>query len=77
MKHLWRALDTAAQDRLTCQACQDRLPEYLLARALGGPGQARWRDVELHLATCPFCSSAYDELAEPAAAWPTRIKGAQ
>src|SRR6266545_2497958 len=68
MKHLWRALKSEEVDRLTCQACQNRLPEYLLAETNQKTNLPQWRAMRLHLAICPVCSQARDELVELAEA---------
>jgi hypothetical protein len=62
MKQIWRAIKIEDKDRLTCQQCQNDLPEYLLAHITQDP--VRWRDVELHLTICPICSEEYDDLRE-------------
>lgn len=59
--YLVRALNTNAVDQLNCQVCQERLPEYVAATA---PERATrgMREVALHLALCPHCAAACDEL---------------
>lgn len=61
--HLAAALARAEEDQFNCGACQELLPEYLLARDAGQAGAARWRPVAVHLRICPHCAAAEDELA--------------
>lgn len=61
---LLAALPLDAEDALTCAACQDRLPEYLLAQAERRAGDAEWAGVALHLRTCPHCAAVYADLAD-------------
>ena len=65
--YLVRALTTDEEDWLTCQECQDLLPDYLQAEMDGPAHQDRWRPVALHLETCPHCSAVYATLADLAA----------
>lgn len=65
--HLVRALNADEEDRLTCQECEDRLPDYLQAETEGHADEARWRPVAFHLKTCPHCSTTYAALADLAA----------
>ncbi len=60
--HLVRALLIADEDQVTCEECQDELPEYLQAEAEGHATMPRWRPVELHLDLCPHCTEIYAEL---------------
>jgi hypothetical protein len=64
MGHLVRALSVDEEDRLTCQECEDLLPDYLQAEAAGRAGEPRWRSVALHLEVCPHCAESYAALAE-------------
>jgi hypothetical protein len=64
MRLLVRALTSGEQDTLTCQACEDLLPEYLQAEDEGQAHEARWRPVAFHLETCPHCSTEYATLSE-------------
>src|SRR5215218_8094421 len=50
-------------DRLDCQRCAERLPEYVEAVVAGQATSADWRAVALHLALCPHCAAAYTELS--------------
>jgi len=59
---LARALTTDEEDWLTCQECQDLLPDYLQAEMDGRAHEDRWRPVALHLGTCPHCSAVYATL---------------
>jgi hypothetical protein len=54
-----RALAMAEEDELTCQACQDALPDFVQAGQEGQAGEAHWRRVARHLETCPHCSAEY------------------
>lgn len=62
--HLIRALATDEEDSLTCQECEDLLPDYLQAEAEGQAHVPRWRAVALHLETCPHCAAAYATLTD-------------
>jgi glutaredoxin len=64
MGYLIRALTTDEVDRLTCQECQDLLPEYLQAEVDGQAHEAQWHPVAFHLETCPHCSAVYATLHE-------------
>jgi hypothetical protein len=61
--YLVRALNTDIVDKLDCRVCQERLPEYVGVATAARAG-AKWRAVALHLALCPHCAAAYDELVE-------------
>jgi hypothetical protein len=65
--HLARALNLDEVDQLTCQECQDLLPDYLQAETTGRVGEPRGRLVALHLETCPNCPEVYDTLSGLAA----------
>jgi hypothetical protein len=60
--HLNRAYTTDADDQLTCEECQERLPEYLAAFVSEQAAGGNWHSVALHLALCPYCSELFDEL---------------
>lgn len=62
--YLVRALTTDEEDSLTCQECQDLLPDYLGAEVEGQTHKARWRPVAFHLETCPHCSAEYATLSD-------------
>jgi len=62
--YLIRALATDEVDRLTCQECQELLPEYLQAEIDGRAHKAKWHVVAFHLETCPHCSEAYAALVD-------------
>jgi hypothetical protein len=62
--HLVYALAADAEDRLDCQECQERLPEYFLAHSAGHAGDPQWHDVALHLKACPHCAEVYADVAE-------------
>lgn len=62
--YLVRALNTPDEDTLTCEECEERLPEYYQADIEGHAAGARWRPVARHLATCPHCSAAYATLTD-------------
>lgn len=62
--HLIRALVSDKDDLLTCQECEDLLPEYMQAEEMGEASGARWRAMAFHLETCPHCSAAHAKLGE-------------
>ena len=62
--HLVRALAMDKEDRLTCQECEDLLPEYLQAEIDGQAEEEQWGLVAYHLQTCPRCSEAYATLSD-------------
>ena len=64
IRHLVRALTADEEDSLTCEECQDLLPEYLEAEARGEAHKAQWRPVAYHLETCPHCSAERASLSE-------------
>jgi hypothetical protein len=61
--YLVRALHTNTLDPLTCQVCEQRLPEYMAATAAGRAGR-KWRAVALHLTLCPHCAAVYADLLD-------------
>jgi len=58
------ALQSDTVDTITCQACEERLPEYLQAEAEGVEVVAGWLDITLHLKTCSHCANEYKALQE-------------
>jgi uncharacterized protein YbaR (Trm112 family) len=62
--HFARALIEDEEDRLTCEECQDLLPEYLQAEAEARTQEELWHPVAYHLETCPHCSAAYTALSD-------------
>jgi hypothetical protein len=62
--YLVRALNTPDEDTLTCEECEELLPEYYQADIEGHTAGARWRPVARHLATCAHCSVAYATLID-------------
>jgi len=68
-RHLVRLLasEAADEDDLICQGCDDLLPGYLTAEALGDADAPAWDRVVRHLAACPRCAAAYASLAGLAA----------
>lgn len=60
--YLMRALNAHAEDQLTCQECQNRLPDYIVAVQNDQTDAACWRPVLLHLTTCPHCAAVYADL---------------
>ena len=64
MRYLMRALAADEEDLMTCQECQDLLPEYLQAEAEGRADDAQWHLVAFHLETCPHCSAECATLSE-------------
>lgn len=61
--HLVRALTLKHEDSLTCGECQALLPDYVQAERDQQAGQSRWKQVALHLQTCPHCSGEYQALS--------------
>jgi hypothetical protein len=61
--YLVRALHTDAVDRLNCQVCEQRLPEYAAMTAAERAGRSG-RAIALHLALCPHCAAVYADLAD-------------
>jgi hypothetical protein len=64
MGYLVRALAADEEDLMTCQECQDLLPEYLQVEAEGRADDAQWHLVAFHLETCPHCSAEYAQLSK-------------
>jgi hypothetical protein len=64
MEHFFRALNTDREDRLTCQECQDLLPDYIQAATEGRADEGQWGALAFHLEICPHCSSEYTALVE-------------
>ena len=64
--YLVRAAKMNDADRMDCQACQARLPEYVEALGQGVNNSATSRAVALHLAVCPYCLAVYADLADMA-----------
>ena len=64
VEHLTQALATDEEDALTCQECQDNLPEYLQDISDGQTDAVRWHSLAFHLATCPSCSDVYADLTD-------------
>ncbi|NJN66066.1 MAG: hypothetical protein HC884_04785 [Chloroflexaceae bacterium] len=62
--HLVRALLIPEEDQLTCEECQDELPEYVQVQEEGRATAPRWRPVALHLDLCPHCTEMYGELRD-------------
>jgi hypothetical protein len=56
------------EDTLDCEACQAQLPDFLYAQQTPGAGDAptspRFAALRTHLAVCPFCATAYADVAE-------------
>ncbi|MCG8351756.1 MAG: hypothetical protein MI924_28650 [Chloroflexales bacterium] len=65
--YLALALANAEEDQLTCQQCQDQLPEYLQAELHGQAHDLQWLPIALHLKLCPHCAAVCAELVELAA----------
>ncbi|MCI0441323.1 MAG: hypothetical protein L0177_19655, partial [Chloroflexi bacterium] len=51
-------------DHAACQACLDRLDEYVAAQLAGVDYRARFPEVALHLDACLDCAGAYARLYE-------------
>jgi hypothetical protein len=64
MEHFYQAWATDEEDRLTCQECQDLLPDYVQAETEGQSDAPEWRPLALHLAMCPYCSDEHAALAD-------------
>ena len=62
--HFYRAWATDEEDGLTCQECQDLLPDYVQAEREGQSDAQRWRPLALHLAMCPHCSVEHTALSD-------------
>jgi hypothetical protein len=62
--YLLKAVIVAEEDDLTCEDCQEQLPEYLFAQISGLPADPAWRAIELHLSVCARCAKIAAELAE-------------
>ncbi len=62
--YLIRASSIAEEDTLSCDPCEELLPEYYDAVLDGHADEARWRPVVLHLQLCPHCAAAYAEIAD-------------
>ena len=62
--YLLEALRAEAVDNITCQACEERLPEFVLAESEGVEAVHSWLTVTLHLKTCPHCAAEYEALRE-------------
>jgi len=58
-----QALWSTVEDRLTCDACQERLADYVHAQVTGTAG-AEFADIRNHLALCPHCAGAYTQVYE-------------
>jgi len=61
---LVRTLQSDAEDTLTCEQCQDQLPDYVQAQETGQADDTQWQAIALHLHTCPHCAAAHAELVE-------------
>jgi hypothetical protein len=57
-------LSTTEADALTCQECEELLPEYFQAETEGQVATPRWRPVARHLAMCPYCAAEYATLSD-------------
>lgn len=62
--YLVRALSTTEADALTCQECEELLPEYFRAETEGQVSGTRWSPVAQHLAMCPYCAAEYATLSD-------------
>jgi hypothetical protein len=56
-------LSTDQEDQLTCQECEELLPEYIQAEQDGTADQSHWAAVTFHLQTCPHCTNEYTEIS--------------
>lgn len=67
LQQLGHALQREIEDPLTCAQCQTLLPELMQAEHEPGADMThdeRWRTVRDHLALCPYCLEAYQQLQE-------------
>lgn len=64
VNHLISALTTNEADQLTCQECEELLPDYIEAKIEDQTDASPWSLVAQHLAVCPDCSAAYAELTD-------------
>lgn len=67
LQQLGNALQSQIEDQLTCAQCQQLLPDYMQTEQESGTDigeQARWAAVRDHLALCPYCLEAYQQLQE-------------
>jgi hypothetical protein len=60
---LMLAVMTHDEDQLTCQECEELLPDYIAAKAAGQINLPSSPLVTLHLVMCPHCSAAYISLS--------------
>ncbi|MFQ5857769.1 MAG: hypothetical protein ACE5LU_19360 [Anaerolineae bacterium] len=63
LRRIAQALNSTVEDRLTCDACQAQLADYVHAQA-AGTDTDRFADVRDHLALCPFCAEAFAQVYE-------------
>ncbi|MFQ5340106.1 MAG: hypothetical protein ACE5F6_01020 [Anaerolineae bacterium] len=63
LRQMAQALESTVEDRLTCDACQERLADYIHAQVTGTAG-AEFAVVRDHLALCPHCAGAYAQVYE-------------
>ncbi|MEM7131087.1 MAG: zf-HC2 domain-containing protein [Chloroflexota bacterium] len=59
MEKFAQALRSDLEDTLTCNECEERLPEYVNAQLLTGELSPEYSEVERHLQLCPHCASIY------------------
>lgn len=67
LQQLGRALQSQIEDPLTCDQCQALLPDYGTAENADAPPPStniRWAAVRHHLALCPYCTAAYQQMNE-------------
>lgn len=62
--NLFRALKAHGEDSLTCQECEERLSEYVVAEINASTALPQWDDMRLHLAQCPHCTAAWHDLRD-------------
>ncbi len=63
LRQMAQALESTVEDRLTCDACQDRLADYVHTQVTGVAGP-EFADVRDHLTLCPHCAGAYTQVYE-------------
>jgi hypothetical protein len=60
--NLMRALKADGEDMLSCEECEERLSEYVVAVLNATADAPEWAAIRLHLAQCPYCTAAYNDL---------------
>lgn len=63
LRRLAQAVAGSVEDQLTCDECQAQLPEFVHAQTTGAVDE-QFDAVRGHLALCPHCADAYDQISE-------------